>query len=119
MPSAADKARADMNCVVEFFSQSKSAKRVKGLLDPVEKIVALLEANPRLIYIDFFSLYKTYPDVPIEFIQHLLSKRSDLDKSQTKEIIEGIKEKVQEESERTNGKGAEIHTIFSKVNMKA
>ena len=117
MPVAAEKLRSDLNQVIEFFSKSKSAKRVKTTFDPIDKLIALIEANPRLIYIDFFSLYKAYPDINVEFVEKVLSRRSDLDKSQVKEVVDGIKAKVKEDSVRLEGK-PETLTIFSKVNYK-
>ena len=117
MPVAAEKLRYDLELVIEFFSRSKSAKRVKSSFDAIDRIIALIEANPRLLYIDFFSLYKVFPDVPVDFIQTVLSKRSDLDKSQVKEVVDGIKDKVKEDT-KDGTKENEVQTIFSKINLK-
>ncbi len=117
MPQAADKLREDLTLSIDFFSKSKSAKRIKSSFDCIDKLVALLEANPRLVYIDFFSIYKVFPDIPIDFIDKILSKRSDIDKSQLKEIIEGIKEKLKEDADRGESK-TDVQTIFSKINYK-
>ena len=116
IPEAGEKLRNDLNSVIEFFSKSKSQKRIKSSFDCIDRLISLIEANQRLIYIDFFSLYKSFPDVNIDFIEKLLGKRSDMEKSQIKEIMEGIKSKVQEDTNHPKYK--EVQTIFSKVNYK-
>ncbi|KAI7899146.1 exocyst complex component Sec6-domain-containing protein, partial [Cokeromyces recurvatus] len=44
----------------------------------------------------------TYPDVPIAFIETILSKRDDLDRAALKDIMEGIKVKAREYEPDTN-----------------
>ena len=116
MPQAIDKLKYDYEQGLEFFGKYKNAKRIKSNFDPVDKLIALLEANPRLIYIDFFSLYKVFPDVSVDFVEKVLSKRSDLDKTLVKEIMDGIKEKVAEDSAK--GLVSTQTSIFSKINYK-
>ena len=61
-------------------------------------------------------LEKKYPFFYVDFIEKMLSKRSDMDKSQIREVMEGIKSKVQEDMSNSNYKPA--NTIFSRVNYK-
>lgn len=101
---------------MDLFSKSKPQKRIKASFECIERLVSLIESNPRLIYIDFFGLYKSFPDVNIDFIEKMLSKRSDMDKTQVKEIMEGIRSKVEEDISSSYYK--ETSTIFSRVNYK-
>ena len=116
IPEAGDKLRSDLNSIIDFFAKSKSQKRIKASFEPIDRLVSLIESNPRLLYIDFFGLYKAFPDVNVDFIEKMLSKRSDMDKSQIREVMEGIKSKVQEDMSNSNYKPA--NTIFSRVNYK-
>lgn len=99
---------------MDLFSKSKSQKRIKASFECIDRLVSLIESNPRLIYIDFFGLYKAFPDVNIDFIEKILSKRSDMDKAQVKEIMEGIRSKVEEDMSSSYYK--ETSTVFSRVN---
>lgn len=61
-------------------------------------MVSLFESNPRMLYLDFYSLWRAYPDVPLSFIEKLLSKRDDLDKAQLNEMMETVKQKTKEDA---------------------
>ncbi|KAJ3211678.1 SNARE-binding exocyst subunit S6 [Dinochytrium kinnereticum] len=117
MPGAVDKMKNDLDMIIEFFSRFRTAKRVKVAFEVIDKIINFLEANPRMIFLDFYSLWKAYPDVPLSFIEDLMSKRDDLDRAQIKEIMEQCKERVLEEREKTGGKEVPS-TIFSKISFK-
>ncbi|KAJ3113630.1 SNARE-binding exocyst subunit S6 [Phlyctochytrium bullatum] len=116
MPHAPEKIKADLDMVIEFFSKFRSAKRVKTSFDVIEKIINFIASNPRMSFLDFYSIWKAYPDVPLNFIEELLTKRDDLDRSQVKEIMEQCKERVSEEKERLAG--PITPTIFSKMQVK-
>ncbi|KAJ3284204.1 SNARE-binding exocyst subunit S6 [Borealophlyctis nickersoniae] len=112
MPVAAERIRSDMERLVDFFSKIKSPKRAKAAFDVIEKILAFLESNPRMAFLDFYALWKAYPDVPLEFIELLLGRRDDLDKGQVKEVMEMCRTKAKEEG----GKLEQVHpTVFSKL----
>jgi len=98
MPYAREKMKLDLACAVEFFSKQKTPKRVKAILgDVLEKIISFIEASFETAFIDFFTLWKAYPDVPLSFIEDLLSKRDDFSKSQVKEIMESCNDKVRDD----------------------
>jgi hypothetical protein len=106
-----DRLKADAEKVKTFFSKHKSEKRVTSAFDVIDKIIALIEANPRMLYFDFYSMWKQYPDIPMEYLERLLLKREDMDKQATKEMIELCKSKTSEEKpEETQP------TVFSKIN---
>ncbi|KAJ3089212.1 SNARE-binding exocyst subunit S6 [Quaeritorhiza haematococci] len=113
MPSATEKMRSDLAMCVEFFSRFKTAKKVKASFEVIEKLIGFVEANANMAYLDFYALWKAYPDVPMKFIEELLQKRDDLDKSQVREIMESCREKAEEEHREDVPP-----TVFSKINMK-
>lgn len=115
MPVAVERMRSDLDSLVEFFSRLKSPKRAKAAFDVVEKLIAFIESNPRMAFLDFYALWKPYPDVPLEFAELLLSRRDDLEKAQIKEIMETCRSKAKEEGSKLE---AIQPTIFSKMVFK-
>ncbi|KAJ3331376.1 SNARE-binding exocyst subunit S6 [Blyttiomyces sp. JEL0837] len=113
-PIAIEKMKSDLEAIIEFFSRFKAAKRVRASFEVAEKIISLLESNARLVFLDFYSLWKAFPDVPMTMIEDLLMKRDDLDRSTVKEIMEQCKVKVAEEKEKNAGKEWP-QTLFSKM----
>ncbi|KAL2919037.1 SNARE-binding exocyst subunit S6 [Polyrhizophydium stewartii] len=113
MPTAVERMHSDLELVLAFFVKTKNAKRAKASFEVIEKIIALLEANPRMVFLDFYALWKAYPDIPLEFIEKLLGKRDDLDKAQLREIMESCRAKAKEERQENVPP-----TIFSKISMK-
>lgn len=114
LPTSIEKMKTDLESIVEFFSRFKTAKRVKASFEVVEKIIAMIESNPRLVFLEFYSLWKTYPDVPLSFVEDLLHKRDDLDRSAAREAVEQCKAKVMEEKEKNPGKEWPV-SLFSKL----
>ncbi|KAJ3064946.1 SNARE-binding exocyst subunit S6 [Podochytrium sp. JEL0797] len=115
LPLATEKMRMDLEALVDFFSKYKSPKRVKAAFDVMEKIIAFIESNGSLLFLDFYTLWKAYPDIPITFVEELLYKRDDLDRSQIREVMDQIKTKVAEEKE--NNRNLPV-TLFSKFSVK-
>lgn len=109
MPSSSERMRADLDLVVGFFSRTKSAKRAKASFEVIDKIIGLIESNPRTLYIDFYSLWKQFPDMPLDFVEKVLSKRDDLDKATVRDIIDQCKQKGIEVSKDAPA------TVFSKL----
>jgi exocyst complex component 3 len=110
MAEAPERMRRDLDLLVTFFSRTKNAKRAKASFEVIEKIIGLVESNPRMFYIDFYSLWKQYPDMPLEFVEKVISKRDDLDKSAIREIIDLCKTKTQSDRQENFQP-----TIFSKI----
>jgi exocyst complex component 3 len=109
LPSAPLRMRADLDLVVNYFSRTKSAKRAKASFEVIDKIIGLIESNPRTLYIDFYSLWKQFPDMPLDFVEKILSKREDLDKATVRDIIDQCKQKGIEANKDS------LATIFSKL----
>lgn len=111
-PTAADLLARDIQTLQKFFSRFRDAKKVEKALDPLVKLRTLLIASEKMIFLEFFALVKTYPDVPLTLVEELLGKRDDLEKQTLKELIESIRSKLKEEKhviENTNT------SIFSKL----
>ncbi|KAJ3190257.1 SNARE-binding exocyst subunit S6 [Gaertneriomyces sp. JEL0708] len=115
MPMAVDRMKADLNRITSFFNNYKPVKRVKAAFEVMEKIIAFVEASPKMAFLDFYSLWKAYPDCPIEFFEWLLSKRDDMDKATLKEVTEACRSKAMEE--RPEGTKTQ-ETIFSRLSLK-
>ena len=111
-PSAGERIRQDHLKLTEYFSKSKSAKRVQAAFEIVDKILALIEVNPRMIFFDFYTTWKLYPDMPMEFLERLLLRRDDMDKGSVRETIETCKTKTEAEKPDLS-----ITTIFSKITI--
>jgi hypothetical protein len=113
MPIATERMKTDVETCINYFSKSKNAKRVVASFEVIQKIIALLESNPRMLYLDFYNLYKTYPDVPIDYIEKLLSKRDDMDKASVRDLMDTVKTRMKDEKVE-----AFQPSLFSKLNPK-
>lgn len=98
IPISIELIKKDLDRIAFFWSDFKSLKRMKHGLHLFEKILDLLECSPTMIFLSWYSLWKAYNDVPISFIEEILSKRSDLDRSTIKEVIANCKAKARESS---------------------
>jgi hypothetical protein len=101
--------KADMDAAMNFWSEYKTQKRVKQSFDLIEKIVALIESSETMIFLSWYSLWKTYNDVPISFVEEMLSKRDDLEKNAIREAISHCKEKSKESNSEA------VPSLYSKV----
>lgn len=81
-----------------FFAVYKDKARVEKSFDPICKMNSILCAQKQLIGAEIYTLWRTYYDVPLWFLDTVLRKRSDLDSSSVKEAIESISKKIKEES---------------------
>jgi exocyst complex component 3 len=101
----------DVRISFNFFAKYTSVKEMEERFDVIEKVHTLLESNRRMIFVDYYNLRQAYPDVPLAFVENILSKRDDLDKSALKDIMEGIKAKAREYEPDANTPP----TIFSRI----
>ena len=109
--AAADLMSRDIQTLQKFFSRFRDPKKVEKALDPLIKLRILLMSSEKMIFLEFFALIKTYPDVPLTLIEELLGKRDDLDKQTLKDLIDSIRSKLKEEKHIEN-----LNTsIFSKL----
>jgi hypothetical protein len=110
MPSCTARMKADLENCVNFFSKLKSAKRVQAYFEVIDKIIGIIDSPPRTLYIDFYSLWKQFPDLAMEYVEKVLSKRDDLDKATLRELIDLCKTKTMNETREEFEP-----TIFSKI----
>ncbi|RUP48663.1 exocyst complex component Sec6-domain-containing protein [Jimgerdemannia flammicorona] len=96
MPQCLDKIRSDVRLAYNFFVKFKAKDELETQLDVIENVHTMLESNRRSIFLDYHSFRQAYPDVPLVFVEDLLARRDDLDKSGFKEIMEGIRAKAKE-----------------------
>lgn len=106
-----DKIQKDVRLSFNFFAKFKSVEELEERFDVIDKVHTLLESNRRMIFVDYYSLRQAYPDVPLAFVEDILSKRDDLDRAALKDIIEGIKAKAREYEPDANTPP----TIFSRI----
>ncbi|CAO3693544.1 unnamed protein product [Rhizopus microsporus] len=111
MNSCLERIENDVRISFNFFAKYTSVKEMEEHFDVLEKVHTLLESNRRMIFVDYYTLRQAYPDVPLAFVESILSKRDDLDKSTFKEIMEGIKTKAREYEPDANTPP----TIFSRI----
>ncbi|KAI8073404.1 exocyst complex component Sec6-domain-containing protein [Gilbertella persicaria] len=111
MPACLEKVENDVRLSFQFFVEYTSVKEMEERFDVIEKVHKLLESNRRMIFVDYYNLRQAYPDVPLAFVENILSKRDDLDKSALKDIMEGIKAKAREYEPDANTPP----TIFSRI----
>ncbi|CAG8492460.1 7351_t:CDS:2 [Acaulospora colombiana] len=110
-PECITRAQGDVGAALTFFQQHIPASELKNKFDVINRIHQLFESNRKSIFLDYYSMKKIYGDMPVGFVEEILSKRDDLEKSHVKEIMDNIKSKSKETGEYT-GKP----TIFSKIN---
>ncbi|CAO3629331.1 unnamed protein product [Cunninghamella blakesleeana] len=106
-----DKIENDVRISFNFFAKHIPKKEMETKFDVIEKIHILLESDRSMIYLHYYTLRQAYPDVPITFMEDILGKRDDLDKSALKEIMEGIKAKARENEPQADTPP----TIFSRI----
>ncbi|KAI7868607.1 exocyst complex component Sec6-domain-containing protein [Spinellus fusiger] len=111
METCLDKIQNDVRLSFNFFAKYNPVEELEERFDVIEKVHTLLESNRRMIFVDYYSLRQAYPDVPLAFVEDVLSKRDDLDKAALKDIMEGIKAKAREYEPDTNTPP----TIFSHI----
>ncbi|KAJ1515121.1 SNARE-binding exocyst subunit S6 [Coelomomyces lativittatus] len=114
VPGCWTRMESDLKKVIEFFSTYKSTKRVEKHFIIMDKLFTIICANRKMVFLDFYAMWKLFNDVPAGFIEDLLSKRDDLEKSQFKEIVDSIKQKMKEDPPVDSQK-----SIFSLINSNA
>ena len=109
MPTAVSQMKVDLAASIRFWSEFKTTKRVKQSFDIVDKVIGLLESSSTMIFLSWYSMWKVYNDVPMAFVEDLLYKRDDLDKSSIKEAMANCKTKAKE------GNPESVPSIFTKI----
>ncbi|KAG1473431.1 hypothetical protein G6F56_000954 [Rhizopus delemar] len=111
MNTCLERIENDVRISFNFFAEYTSVKEMEERFDVLEKVHTLLESTPNMIYVDYYTLRQAYPDVPLAFVENILTKRDDLEKATLKNIVEGIKAKAREYEPDANTPP----TIFSRI----
>jgi exocyst complex component 3 len=107
----------DSLAIMKFFVKGgwREERRVEKAFEPLNRLFALLNSSPRLIFMDAAALIKLCPDFPMPILEEIIAKRTDLDKSTLKkELFETLREKSREE----RAAAPDIVSIFSKLKIK-
>jgi hypothetical protein len=111
MEACPEQIQNDVHMAFKFFDTYIPIEKLEERFDVIEKVHTLLESNRRMIFVDYYTLRQAYPDIPLAFVENILSKRDDLDKPALKDIMEGIKAKAREYEPDANTPP----TIFSRI----
>jgi exocyst complex component 3 len=96
MPAASDRVKADISAMFQFFSTLKPAAEAEPYFEVLEMVLAMLEASKSLVFLSYWQFAKAHgPN--LEFVEHLIRSRDDLERSAASEVMESIKRKVKDE----------------------
>ena len=77
-----------------FSSLGSDPDKIEGSLSVLKRMASILCGSPELVFLEFYNCWKEYPDLPLDYIEEILSKRDDLDKAKVKEIMESCRQKA-------------------------
>ncbi|KAJ2379484.1 SNARE-binding exocyst subunit S6 [Coemansia sp. RSA 2607] len=107
-----EKLNLELHRATKFFKQHMDAGAVAETLNVVRILISLIDSTPTMIFLEFFSVKKQYPDLPLQLVEDILSKRDDLEKQQLKSILESLRQKFKGD---TGSSLAKQRTLFSKL----
>ncbi|KAJ2703862.1 SNARE-binding exocyst subunit S6 [Coemansia sp. IMI 203386] len=107
-----EKLNLELHRATKFFKQHMDSTAVLETLNVVRILVSLIDSTPTMIFLEFFSVKKQYPDLPLALVEDILSKRDDLDKQQLKNILESLRQKSKGD---TGSSLAKQRTLFSSL----
>ncbi|KAJ2776822.1 SNARE-binding exocyst subunit S6 [Coemansia interrupta] len=107
-----EKLNLELHRATKFFKQHMDAGAVAETLNVVRILISLIDSTPTMIFLEFFSVKKQYPDLPLQLVEDILSKRDDLEKQQLKSILESLRQKSKGD---TGSSLAKQRTLFSKL----
>ena len=113
LPRYASQLKYDFGQFLDFFSEYKNRARVEKIFDPLDKVIAVLVAPKQLLCAEIYTLWRTYNDIPLWFLDAILRKRNDLDSSVVKETIEVTSKRIKSES--VSMSGIAPSSIFSRL----
>ncbi|KAJ2642820.1 SNARE-binding exocyst subunit S6, partial [Coemansia sp. RSA 1694] len=107
-----EKLNLELHRATKFFKEHMDSGAVMETLSIVRILISLIDSTPTMIFLEFFSVKKQYPDLPLALVEDILAKRDDLDKQQLKGILESLRQKSKGE---TGSSLAKQRTLFSKL----
>ncbi|KAJ2358506.1 SNARE-binding exocyst subunit S6, partial [Coemansia sp. RSA 2611] len=109
---SSEKLNLELHRATKFFKEHMDSGAVTETLSIVRILISLIDSTPTMIFLEFFSVKKQYPDLPLALVEDILAKRDDLDKQQLKGILESLRQKSKGE---TGSSLAKQRTLFSKL----
>ncbi|KAI7825605.1 exocyst complex component Sec6-domain-containing protein [Kickxella alabastrina] len=107
-----EKLTLELHRATKFFKQHMDGSAVAETLNVVRILISLIDSTPTMIFLEFFSVKKQYPDLPLALVEDILTKRDDLEKQQLKSILESLRQKSKGD---TGSSLAKQRTLFSKL----
>ncbi|KAJ2161685.1 SNARE-binding exocyst subunit S6 [Coemansia sp. RSA 552] len=107
-----EKLNLELHRASKFFKEHMEPGAVSETLNVVRILISLIDSTPAMIFLEFFSVKKQYPDLPLALIEDILSKRDDLEKQQLKTILESLRQKSKGDTGSSLAK--QRTTLFSK-----
>ncbi|KAI9228932.1 MAG: exocyst complex component Sec6-domain-containing protein [Piptocephalis tieghemiana] len=95
VPECSHRFREDLDRAAAFFDEFLPEARVREAFDPAQRLRVLLISPAESLPQDFTMLRKRYADLKPDWIEKVLAKRSDLDKSRLKEVMEEVRNKLE------------------------
>jgi exocyst complex component 3 len=113
VPGAAERIRQDVRLSFAFFAAYKAPKELEAYFDVVDGVLKLVTASKTMFFLDYWPFAKRY-GANLAYVEAVLKARDDLDKSQVRDIMDGLRKKVNDEAlaEPPNP------TIFSRLPAK-
>ncbi|KAJ2781333.1 SNARE-binding exocyst subunit S6 [Coemansia javaensis] len=107
-----ERLHSEVHRASKFFREHMDGAAVSETLNVVRILISLIDSTPAMIFLEFFSIKKQYPDLPLALIEDILSKRDDLEKAQLKSIVESLRQKSKSDA---GAALAKQRTLFSKL----
>ncbi|KAJ2715834.1 SNARE-binding exocyst subunit S6 [Coemansia spiralis] len=106
-----EKLHSELHRASKFFKEYMDGGAVSETLNVVRILISLIDSTPAMIFLEFFSVKKQYPDLPLALIEDILAKRDDLEKAQLKSIVDSLRQKSKGDAGPSLAKQ---RTLFSK-----
>ncbi|KAJ2801721.1 SNARE-binding exocyst subunit S6, partial [Coemansia helicoidea] len=106
-----EKLHSELHRASKFFKEHMDGGAVSETLNVVRILISLIDSTPAMIFLEFFSVKKQYPDLPLALIEDILAKRDDLEKAQLKSIVDSLRQKSKGDA---GSSLAKQRTLFSK-----
>ncbi|OLY85379.1 Exocyst complex component SEC6 [Smittium mucronatum] len=109
--SAASKLKKELEVSIEFFSEYLEIGAVKEVTNALTMVISLIDSTPTMLFLEYFSIKKQYPDVSLGLVEDILNKREDVDFSQSRNILDSLRAKTNNEQPIIGAR----QTVFSKL----
>ncbi|ODQ50682.1 exocyst complex component Sec6 [Saitoella complicata NRRL Y-17804] len=90
-PGAIEQIRNDVLASFSFFSEYMPPEEVEHSFRIIEHVLGLLSVPPAEFWDEWVGLKREYPDTPVWFVEDLLWKREDVEKSSVRSMLDMMK----------------------------